>query len=229
MSNRNISYLNLRDEVLRRYDNKCACCKREVRLEIHHIVPVSLGGSDEITNLVPLCESCHKAAHIGRNIHEFTKHECGEKGGRSYKISFADFDREFQKYIDGRIGKAMFCKLVGYSLHITKGNCPHYRKSMEIRGIEKFRNNIDIISVNSDVDLKKGDVVGYILYKDWERKPITYMPTGENEVEYSRRYKGAGAGNCVTVAEKVRKTRKRKPNVILCDGQTSIFDFGVCG
>jgi hypothetical protein len=32
-------------------------------VEIHHIVPVSAGGSDDDANLVPLCEECHKLCH----------------------------------------------------------------------------------------------------------------------------------------------------------------------
>lgn len=32
-------------------------------LEIHHIVPVSVGGGDEPGNLVTLCKQCHKDRH----------------------------------------------------------------------------------------------------------------------------------------------------------------------
>lgn len=33
------------------------------QLEVHHILPVSLGGGDEPKNLVTLCKSCHKQRH----------------------------------------------------------------------------------------------------------------------------------------------------------------------
>ena len=32
-------------------------------LEVHHIIPVSEGGSDHISNLITLCEECHKKQH----------------------------------------------------------------------------------------------------------------------------------------------------------------------
>lgn len=39
----------------------CGCCgKVRGRLETHHILPRRLGGSDDRSNLIPLCPSCHK-------------------------------------------------------------------------------------------------------------------------------------------------------------------------
>ncbi|WP_083866574.1 HNH endonuclease [Natronococcus occultus] len=34
-------------------------CSSEQRLEVHHIVPLSVGGSNELSNLVTLCKECH--------------------------------------------------------------------------------------------------------------------------------------------------------------------------
>lgn len=54
----------LRRDVLERHLNRCVNCQRaDGPLEIHHIVPVSQGGSHQVPNLVPLCEDCHEAAH----------------------------------------------------------------------------------------------------------------------------------------------------------------------
>lgn len=33
------------------------------QLEVHHILPVSMGGGDEPANLVTLCKDCHKERH----------------------------------------------------------------------------------------------------------------------------------------------------------------------
>jgi hypothetical protein len=39
----------------------CGCCgKSRGRLETHHILPRRIGGSDEQSNLIPLCPPCHK-------------------------------------------------------------------------------------------------------------------------------------------------------------------------
>lgn len=46
--------------VLKRYGNKCLCCGRtDVKLTADHIIPVSKGGSSNIDNLQPLCQTCN--------------------------------------------------------------------------------------------------------------------------------------------------------------------------
>lgn len=39
-------------------------------LHLHHVVFRSLGGSDEASNLVPICPTCHAMLHDGRRIGE---------------------------------------------------------------------------------------------------------------------------------------------------------------
>ncbi len=39
------------------------CGKRHVRLEAHHIVFKEQGGKDTLTNLLTLCEACHRSVH----------------------------------------------------------------------------------------------------------------------------------------------------------------------
>jgi len=34
-------------------------------LEVHHVVPLSKGGHDSISNVVALCPNCHRKAHFG--------------------------------------------------------------------------------------------------------------------------------------------------------------------
>lgn len=59
----------LRRAVLARDNNTCKCCLMSGQeyteiFDIHHIVEVYLGGSDDITNLVTLCTCCHKLVHL---------------------------------------------------------------------------------------------------------------------------------------------------------------------
>lgn len=52
----------LRFEILRRDNHTCRYCGEsapDVKLTIDHVVPVSLGGSDDPTNLVAACPDCN--------------------------------------------------------------------------------------------------------------------------------------------------------------------------
>lgn len=65
----NYGFANSRARALDRDNYTCQCCgKKHVRLEVHHIIFRSLGGSDELNNLITLCEKCHKAIHDGKIV-----------------------------------------------------------------------------------------------------------------------------------------------------------------
>lgn len=53
----------IRQEVLQRDGFTCGNCGRGDHLHVHHIVPLSVGGSNQISNLRTLCEDCHKRLH----------------------------------------------------------------------------------------------------------------------------------------------------------------------
>jgi 5-methylcytosine-specific restriction endonuclease McrA len=47
-------------EQLTRYRNRCAYCGRADRALVkEHVLPVSAGGTNDIANLVPACQSCN--------------------------------------------------------------------------------------------------------------------------------------------------------------------------
>lgn len=46
--------------VKRRDGYECRKCGSEEDLEVHHIVPVSKGGTNSQANLITLCHRCHK-------------------------------------------------------------------------------------------------------------------------------------------------------------------------
>ena len=56
----------LRHEVFRRDNYRCRECgatNKETTLEIDHIVPVSKGGTNSLSNLQTLCKKCNRAKH----------------------------------------------------------------------------------------------------------------------------------------------------------------------
>ena len=50
---------SLRESVLRRDRFACRACGRKTRGQVHHVIERRLGGSDDPTNLVTLCGTCH--------------------------------------------------------------------------------------------------------------------------------------------------------------------------
>lgn len=57
------NWAELRLEILRRDGHRCGNCGSTTNLHVHHIVPLSKGGSSDPGNLRTLCESCHKRLH----------------------------------------------------------------------------------------------------------------------------------------------------------------------
>lgn len=59
----------IRDRVLERDNYTCRnCAHMPATPEVHHIVAVRLGGSDDLDNLVTLCHKCHKIVEPPRSM-----------------------------------------------------------------------------------------------------------------------------------------------------------------
>jgi hypothetical protein len=64
----NYGFANTKAYVLTRDDYTCQQCKgksKDQRLEVHHLIFRSQGGSDDETNLFTLCKTCHDGLHAG--------------------------------------------------------------------------------------------------------------------------------------------------------------------
>ena len=62
----NYGFANSREHALFRDKYTCKCCgAKHTRLEVHHIIFRSKGGTDDLDNLITLCSDCHKKVHAG--------------------------------------------------------------------------------------------------------------------------------------------------------------------
>ena len=95
----NYGFENTKAMVLNRDGYNCQYCKgkhKDSKLEVHHIVFRSKGGSDEESNLITLCHTCHKDLHSGK-IHPDFKGET--KGTLKYATQMNSIRKQlFRSY-----------------------------------------------------------------------------------------------------------------------------------
>jgi len=74
----------IRDIILQRDDFKCVKCNKQ-GLEIDHIIPVALGGTNEISNLQTLCSRCHREK-TNKDVEKIAKVKKEKKFRTRFKI-----------------------------------------------------------------------------------------------------------------------------------------------
>lgn len=75
----NYGFENTKAMVLNRDSYTCQCCKgkhKDSKLEVHHIIFRSQGGSDDESNLITLCHTCHQNLHKGIIKPKFEGKKC---------------------------------------------------------------------------------------------------------------------------------------------------------
>lgn len=55
----------IKPSVIRRHDGQCYICGFNCKpiLIMHHIIPVGIGGGNDLSNVVSLCPNCHAIVH----------------------------------------------------------------------------------------------------------------------------------------------------------------------
>jgi 5-methylcytosine-specific restriction endonuclease McrA len=68
-SNDKTDWYSINKDVKKRDGNRCVACGKlesvsnKICHEVHHIVPLSKGGTTTMRNLCTLCKDCHKKRH----------------------------------------------------------------------------------------------------------------------------------------------------------------------
>lgn len=84
----------------------CELCGNNRNLEIHHIIPVVCGGSDDINNLIVVCGVCHSKLTPNSELIKIgiqNAHNDGKKSGRKpITINEVKFGIEINKWREGK-------------------------------------------------------------------------------------------------------------------------------
>ena len=93
----------VREYLLQKFNRKCAYCgKRDVPLEIEHIVPKSRGGSDRVSNLTIACHECNQSKG-NQTAKEFGYPKIHAKANKSLKAT------AFMNFVRSRIVDLLKC------------------------------------------------------------------------------------------------------------------------
>lgn len=111
--------------------NACYNCGSEENIELHHIVPLKLGGSNNITNIAVLCHKCHMAAHYGRHMNEYKNKpkEQKQKQKPEKKITYKKkIALTIPDYISGKITEDECKEILGIGKEIDLKRMKFYKK-----------------------------------------------------------------------------------------------------
>lgn len=186
-----MSRKSLSNEQKKLIGNMCINCGETESIEYHHIVPLFLGGTDAITNIVPLCHRCHRAAHCGQHVSKYANHK---NTGRKAFITENEAKTVMDMFINGEIGNKKCSSLLGYSKRTPINTRTVFKKYISKMGIESVHNLVDVVGTNRPNGLVDGACVGQIIYKDGTKQDIFYKDTGINDIEYRPR-KNTGVKN----------------------------------
>lgn len=155
---------SFREEMIRTLGRTCGNCGCENNIEYHHIVPLKIGGTNRLSNIIPLCHKCHVAAHTGRNVKNIK--DVPEKTGRPKKwVLTMKNEMLLWMYARGEIGMSRFREKSGFINKRTKlHDTTMYQEFLDKHNIDHIRNVFDIVQRKA----KYGSthITSLIYYKD---------------------------------------------------------------
>lgn len=205
MKNRPRIRQSVADELLVESKHRCNVCQRNVA-QIHHISRIDSKKGNDKSNLIVLCQDCHRRAHTP----SFFERKITKTQLRMYKKRWTDFCREFpQIYFDKpllmysflnkprirtlfyQLAKLPDINAVGH-LSATLANFLHYAP-LE-RMFETVKENMDFINLEileKEKNLDRLDYleglpvyVGTSFYSHGLKGPVYYEKNGVKEFPY---------------------------------------------
>lgn len=147
---------NLRKAVIIRDDYKCMeCGKSDCILEVHHIIPRRLKGSNTLSNLITLCSSCHSKTE--NNEEKFISRYQDIINGKNIRFDYAMHVMQGKIYLREELSK------LGEVTLTTGGDTANKRIDWNIN---KSHSNDGIVITDLIVTSSECNI------KDWIIKPM---------------------------------------------------------
>lgn len=135
MASKAAIYNEARRNVLTDREKVCVNCGSREEIEMHHIVPLSMGGTNNEGNLVYLCRECHFKAH-GAKLGTHS----GDRGRkRAEKPSNADM--LIEKYLTGDLCGEDARKMMGVKRQHTFKDMWFVKEYLEEHGISDVKSH----------------------------------------------------------------------------------------
>lgn len=158
---------SFRKELKDKLGCKCVNCESEENVQYHHIVPLALGGTNKITNIVPLCGNCHKLAHGAVHIREIFR---PENTGRPRKQPPENYKDILWNYVYGKIGRKECERLLGLGDATKIYDMWFYKDFVKENNIKHHKNKVDLLhNKNNNEPIAKGKVIAEIIFNDGEK------------------------------------------------------------
>ena len=132
-----------KNEVISSDGEDCAECGGWRNLHLHHITPLSRGGSNKISNLELLCEDCHSKEH----------------GGRDFSGAFSNSETAFSKRVSNiRYAIENSNRInFGYKKPNEKSHKQRTIKPEELINLEHRRDSGSTLCVRGYCELRKAE------------------------------------------------------------------------
>ena len=158
---------HIRKAVFKKHGKECKKCKCKEGLHIHHIFPEALGGTEELDNLVPLCNECHMDYHKRYNYDYDLRYFDGEYTHR----------KAFEQFLNLPNAKDLMYTLRGLvGGYISVGSNEYLDERLKSMSVYEL---FDIIKFSSDQNKKAG-------YSPWVKRRYIGISIEEEALERAR-------------------------------------------
>lgn len=133
-------HTKLKQQIIEHCGTVCANCGSSQEIEYHHIVPLSNGGTNRVSNYVALCSVCHLKAHGKLKYRNVWSCE------NEIKIDKPDNVNEvINKFLNGELSKGDICQEWGIRQDTTLHRISFFRRYLERHEIVSYKNFVDLV------------------------------------------------------------------------------------